>query len=139
QPWLDRLAARPAATAIDLNNVAWDYLYFDTPGHARELGQRAERMETHVSAMLANTLAAIAAENDDPSAAWRYEQKSRPDYESDLPQDADWYVVGRIAESYGLRDDAIAAYRRLSKPNDAAGSVMAYQFVRKRLDALGVK
>ena len=34
------------------------------------------------------------------------------------PASADWYVLGRIAENYGVLDAAIEAYRRVEPDED---------------------
>ena len=45
-------------------------------------------------------------------------------------------VLGRIAEAYGLRDDAVAAYRRVapSRPQEGSGSNV---LAAARLEKLG--
>jgi tetratricopeptide (TPR) repeat protein len=132
QPWLDKLLASPEATIQDINNVAWTHLFFDPdPTTAKQLGVRAEQMAKPLPAHVANTLAAIAAESDDPYAAWRYVERS---FEGNDPREDDWYVIGRIAESYGLTEDAIAAYKRV-KPNLRPGPT-GYAFARRGLKRL---
>ena len=97
--------------------------------------QRA-KVDSHV----ANTIAAIEAESDNPTAAWSYLTKALATRGSGQPHEQDWYVLGRIAESLDLRDDAIAAYRRVAKPKPSRlldhGS---YELARRGLQRLGVK
>jgi tetratricopeptide (TPR) repeat protein len=115
-PWVDRLTARPDVTAIELNNAAWVRVASGVDlDAARALTARAEAMRKELSPELANTIATIEAEADRPGAAWPYAQRS---FELRLRHDldpADWYVLGRIAESYGLTDDARDAYRRVPR------------------------
>lgn len=54
------------------------------------------------------------------------------------PGDSDWYVAGRIAESYGLRDDAIAGYRRIKRPPPDFMPT-AFDLAQRNLARLGVK
>jgi hypothetical protein len=50
------------------------------------------------------------------------------------PGDEDWYVFGRIAESYGLSQDAGTMYRRLRRPrNEHAVAASSYALAQKRL------
>jgi tetratricopeptide (TPR) repeat protein len=50
--------------------------------------------------------------------------------------DADWYVLGRSAEHYGLEDVAAALYRKLSRPAQPAADDL-YTAAQRRLKALG--
>ncbi len=120
-PWLDKLLALPAPGEQEYNNAAWLHLYYDpTPDKAHELGVRAEQSVKKLSSNVANTLAAIEAESDRPRSAVGYLWKSLAEHADRAPRSADWYVIGRIAESVGLRDDALAAYRRVDKDSDLA-------------------
>ena len=49
-------------------------------------------------------------------------------------RDGDWYVLGRIAENYGVDDFAITAYRKVSKERDGAATVT--ELAQRRLDGL---
>ena len=53
----------------------------------------------------------------------------------DEPQPSDWYVVGRIAEDYGLRDVAQQTYRRIKRP-DKVGPIDTWKLVERRLAPL---
>jgi tetratricopeptide (TPR) repeat protein len=138
QPWLDRLVDAPTATQSDFNLVAWSRLYFDaTPDRAHEVASRGELRDKTIGSAFANTIAAIEAESDRPFSAWSYELKALADHD-DAPDSGDWYVVGRIAESYGLRDDAIAAYKRVTPAPPKDLPPTPYLFAHRRLAALGV-
>jgi hypothetical protein len=50
-------------------------------------------------------------------------------------RDADWYLLGRIAEHYGLEDVAAGLYRRLSRPAQPAADDF-YTLAQRRLKAL---
>jgi hypothetical protein len=49
-------------------------------------------------------------------------------------QAADWYVVGRIAENYGITDAAVEAYQKIEKPERVSGST--WELAQGRLGAL---
>jgi len=134
---IDTMGLRAGITAIELNNLAWAQLFVGaTATKARELGLRAKSGVKAVDAALANTLAAIEAESDDPAAAWRYLYQSIRGHRDGKPGDADYYVLGRIAESVGLRDDAIAFYRHVAKSDEAGAT--AFRFAQRNLRRLGV-
>jgi hypothetical protein len=48
-------------------------------------------------------------------------------------EDSDWYVLGRIAENYGVEDYAIAAYRHVKPQN---GPATVSELAQRRLDRL---
>jgi tetratricopeptide (TPR) repeat protein len=137
--WVDKLAASPLVDARDLNQLAWSALYYaGTPDQAKALGERAERASVKVAPALANTLAAIEAASDRPFSAWRYLKPAIEAHRDAVPSRADWYVIGRIAEDYGLRDDAIVAYRRVTPPTVHGLGPSSYDFARRALARLGV-
>ncbi len=132
------LKAAPDNELGDLNNLAWFHLYADADLQVAQ--QMAEELATKGGssmAIVANTIAAIAAESNDPSRAWTYFEKSRSQHPfADLTA-ADWYVYGRILEAYGMRDDALAAYRSVKSLESEGPS--AYNFAQRGLARLGQK
>ena len=141
QPSIAKVVDLPHVSWGSLNDMAWARLYYDPdPTEALALGERAEheaggKPSTH----LGNTLAAIHAEAGDPVAAWRYLQavlSNRPD---GIPTTDDWFVIGRIAQDYGLRDDAIAAYKKVVKPKEPQLMPSSYDFARRHLKELGAR
>ena len=90
------------------------------------------------STALLHTLAAVAAEIGREGEA-RTTLLERMKLEgADEPDDAEWYVFGRIAEQYGLGSDAETMYRKLSKPKDeSAIPVSSYALAQRRLKAMG--
>lgn len=136
-PRFDRLAALPKPDPQDLNGAAWGHLFFDaTPDVARDLIERSMQTSSDPPINIRNTYATVLAEVGEPAAAWAELEQILPGYAA--PTDADWYVLGRIAEQVGLRDDAIAIYRRLPRGADAPGYPSAWDFAQKRLKAMGV-
>jgi tetratricopeptide (TPR) repeat protein len=138
--WFERLAKHPKVGAHHLNNIAWAMLYADKDlDEARAIAARGEvAAGDKLSPQLAHTIAAIEAERDRVDEAWKYLQRSLTDRLDLQPEDTDWYVIGRIAEQCGLRDDAIAAYRRVAKPAPTTHSLWAtYDLAQRRLRLLG--
>jgi tetratricopeptide (TPR) repeat protein len=120
KPFLDQIVAASDATARDLNIVAWLHLAFDaSPDEALAIAKAAsQRAGANASGALQNTLAAALAHADQPWEAWQALQQSIDAQPGRQPDATDWYVLGRIAEDYGLRDDAIADYQRAT-PDEA--------------------
>jgi len=59
---------------------------------------------------------------------------------SDEPSSDDWYVLGRIAEGYGMFDSAVTYYKKVTKPDlkvDLFNS--AYVLAARRLKIIGQK
>ncbi|HVV88512.1 MAG TPA: DUF3857 domain-containing protein, partial [Kofleriaceae bacterium] len=136
RPQLAALVAPADADPTMLNNVAWDYLYYDpTPDEARATIERAVVNRSDASPFALHTYAAVLAESDQPFAAWqRLDQAlaGRPDLDDD-----DWYVIGRIAEGYGLTDDARAAYARVGAPKGIYLPPSGWDFAQRHLKAMG--
>jgi len=133
----EALAADASPDRTALNNAAWTYLYHDpTPAAAMALVDRARLAFPSATHSEANTYAAVMAESDRPAEAW----KQLGPFLDDTAEvsSADWYVLGRIAEGLGLRDDAIAAYRRVEDKRGRYIGVTSHQLAGRRLRALGV-
>jgi tetratricopeptide (TPR) repeat protein len=141
QPWIASVVGNPDVTHQMLNTLAWARLYHDPdPARARALARRAEQMSgPSPSSALLNTLAAVEAEADQPYEAWGYLARAIAMHQGLTPDDSDWYVLGRIAQDYGLRDDAIAAYRKVHKPAVHALMPSSYDFARRHLKELGAR
>ena len=132
------LKAAPDHELNDLNNLAWFHLYIDADlKTAQQMAHDLVKKSSASAATVANTVAAIAAESDDPSRAWTYFEKSRSKHPLADLSDADWYVYGRILESYGMRDDALAAYRAVKTTQQDGPS--SYDFAQRGLTRLGAK
>lgn len=122
------------ASPTDLNNVAWYRLVKGSDlAVALELARRAAADAKGDYEPL-SSLAAIEAEAGELDRAvednWRA-MELRGGFE---PRGADWYIVGRIDEQLGFRDDAIAAYRRVTR--DGAEPMTSYDLAQARLAAL---
>lgn len=114
----------------DYNNHAWSALFAGTNlDDAIAHAQRAVTIAPESYPSL-NTLAVLYAEQNSSTEAREVLLRSLVAKDDDL-EGADWYVVGRIAENYGLREPAIDAYRRIERPERVEGT--SWQLAQKRL------
>src|SRR5262249_25409455 len=135
--WLDKLAALPGATTEYLNEVAWLHFVYDAdPSAARRIAIPGLAARPDISANASNTIAAVEASSDHRLEGWGAVQKAFAS--PAVPRAGDWFVLGRIAETYGLRDDAIAYYRRVPPlPPHSPATIMAYyDLLHRRLAGL---
>lgn len=134
---LKRTVETGSAGATIYNQLAWVALFTKTPlEKALTWARRAVAMDRGDDPAHLHTLAVVYAElgrDADARDAFLRLIDARDD---GAPRDADWYVVGRLAERYGLDDAAVAAYRKVPRP-DEAGPVDTWRLVEKRLKALG--
>jgi tetratricopeptide (TPR) repeat protein/transglutaminase-like putative cysteine protease len=138
ETWLERAATHADVTENVLNSIAWTRAFHDpTMSRALAMAHRAETLSRDVSPALANTLALVEAEAGNPHRAWTYLQRSHPRLPYEPPIEDDWYVYGRIAEHLGLKDDAIAAYKRVGKQPDLVGVPTTAEFAERALKRLG--
>ncbi len=137
-PAFDALTVRSQPTLDDLNNGAWLHLYYDaTPDVGQALIERAMQRTNEPPHNLRNTYAVALATVGDATAAWRHVELG---LERHAPPDSgDWLAIGKIAESLGLRDDALAAYRRVAADLEPPGLPTTWDFAQQRLKAMGAK
>jgi tetratricopeptide (TPR) repeat protein len=131
---LGKILAQPNATEDDYNEHAWAALFARSDlDKAIEEARQAVSLQADSYPSL-NTLAALYAEVGKSSEARDTLLKSLDALDRDEPQGPDWYIVGRIAENYGINDAAVEAYQHVSKPERVHGS--SYELAQKRLAAL---
>jgi Tfp pilus assembly protein PilF len=138
--WGEKLVAQGKENADLLNGIAWFALYtgkVDQDDIAKAI--RATEMQKDSPAIL-HTLACLYAETGNTKDAHDLLLRAMDDWDLDEPNDEVWYVLGRIAEQYGLRDIAIADYRKLEKPKEVlAIPTSTWQLAQIRLKALGAE
>jgi tetratricopeptide (TPR) repeat protein len=134
----ERLVATGAAEAPDLNNMAWSALFDGTSlDEALTNAQRAVELTRKKSSAELNTLACLHAEAGHTLEARELALAAMDEGWRDEPEDADWYVLGRLAEQYGERDAALAAYRKVEKPRKSVGLASSpWTLAQRRLAAL---
>lgn len=122
--YFDQLLDRANAKPVDFNQHAWCSIFLGKDmAKALENAQYAAGRDP--SYAILNTLAVVFAEQGNSSEARDTLLKSmeaRGDNEIESP---DWYVVGRIAQNYGILDVAREAYARVEKPEEPGGSSWA--------------
>jgi hypothetical protein len=112
---LARIVASGNAQASDLNQLAWNADCLGKLGDADvELARKAVAQSQRASWPILHTLATVLADAG-------HAEEARDHLIEELAlhgqaTDAEWYTLGRIAESYGLRDAAADAYRSVSTP-----------------------
>src|SRR5580658_4722464 len=117
-----QIAASAEATATDLNNLAWAYLVAGSaPPEAIEMGQKAVQMSKNAAFASIHTLAALYAETGKTAEAHELMLQGMEVAGQDEPEGNSWYVFGRIAEQYDIRDAALADYQRVKKPSSEIG------------------
>ena len=125
------------ATAIDLNQYAWYLLVGNMDlaeaERAAELGKQRDPND----AALLHTLASLYAENGKTREAREVILKTMELWGLEEPNSQSWYVLGRIAEQYGLNDVAAAAYQRVEKPEEAwMAASDSWALAQRRLAAM---
>jgi tetratricopeptide (TPR) repeat protein/transglutaminase-like putative cysteine protease len=122
----------------DYNELAWaDVVAGKVTAATLETANRGTMLGNNSSTALMHTLASVEVELGKTAEA-RAALLQRIDADGeDEPDDNDWYVFGRIAEEYGLADEAAAMYRRLRKPKDTAIASSCYALAQRRLGAMG--
>jgi tetratricopeptide (TPR) repeat protein len=133
--YAEQLVDELSPTQNDYNNAAWFELFAGNVTHAMENARRATAEESQTSAAALHTLATIYAETgkniEARDALLRTLDKSR----RDQPDSSDWYVLGRMAENYGVREAALAAYKRVDKKENDGASV--WELAQRRLAVMG--
>ncbi|MEA2162521.1 MAG: hypothetical protein QOK37_648 [Thermoanaerobaculia bacterium] len=133
--YAEQIVDELSPTQNDYNNAAWFELFVGNITHAMENARRATAEESQTSPAALHTLATIYAESgkniEARDALLRTLDKSR----RDTPDSSDWYVLGRMAENYGVRDAALAAYKRVDKKESDGASV--WELAQRRLTAMG--
>lgn len=132
-----KIFASGKETPVDHNDVAW-YALFKNPLTPDDLAKAIEEARKSVEEAAASsnrhTLATLYAEAGDTAEALQVLYQS---LEDDEPQSHHWYVIGRLAEQYGVTNAAITAYRKVERPappEPVEGST--YMLAQRRLAQL---
>jgi tetratricopeptide (TPR) repeat protein len=132
------IVASGKATPGDHNNLAWA-LVFQPPvaEAALEQARRAVELTREREPAYLHTLATVHAARGEAAEAMQVLRKAVAlGSSSNRPQPHDWLVLGLVAERYGLSDEAIAAYRRVTAPEQPDG-LSSHELAARRLRALG--
>ncbi len=114
--WMRKLLDDVAPSSADFNNAAWIALFRGKElDRAIDDAQRAAKEGSEGAAASLHTLACVYAETGNTVEARQALMKSIDLRPSSEPTSVDWFVLGRIAEIYGVPDAAAAAYKRVEK------------------------
>ncbi len=94
--------------------------------------QRATQMTQNNQYASLHTLASIYAELGKTTEAREILLHAMDITGFDEPQSSDWYVLGRIAEQYGIPQTAIAAYQRVEPAEDPVFEKTSSHFLAQR-------
>lgn len=129
------------AGAPDFNDLAWLALVRGrVDDRAIENGQRAATLSGYKDASSLHTLAALYADQGKTAEAYRLLLQSLQAKADEKPEPHDWYVLGQLAERYGLPDTARRYYERVTPPRwRETEAISTYKLALRRLEALGGK
>ncbi|MGH9603327.1 MAG: DUF3857 domain-containing protein [Terriglobales bacterium] len=134
-----RLVAVGKAEARDFNQLAWAALVSDavTP-ESIEAAQRGTSLSNNQSGAVIHTLACLYAEVGRTSEARERLLHLMEVWGLEEPDSETWFGFGRIAEQYGMREAAIAAYRRVETPKSKYIDIAdTWSLAQRRLKGLG--
>lgn len=136
---LQRIVDTGKAKASDYNELAWLALVLNrVDDKAFDYAQRATTLSAYGDYNSLHTLASLYAEQGKTAEAYRLflqAFETRDDQELD---GSDLYLLGRLAEQYGLPDVARDYYQRVKWPGDGPHDpTSSYELAHRRLAALG--
>ena len=129
------------AIASDYNNIAW-YSLWKQPitQDAVDSAQQAVRLTSSREADFLHTLATLYAEQGKTSEARAAIWQAMDVDGTGKPRAHDYYVLGRIAEEYGIFDAAAAAYKKVERdPDDENDPLSTWKLAQKRLTVVAKK
>ena len=134
----NKLETENRVNANDYNTVAWACLF---GAGSVENGLKYARTAVKLSngkASYLHTLAALYAEAGRCREARNTLDTCMKADAIIVPDENDWYVLGRIAEQYGETDSAVEAYRKVREPKNLESRILStYDLAQKRLKILG--
>lgn len=136
--WLQKLVAQGKADAADYNNLGWNALFrTGMDEQAVQYAQRGIDISKWANRGNLHTLASAWAGLGKPGEAYRVILSAMSASGEEEPDQADWYVFGRLAEAYDLPDVARELYGRVKvpKPGEAL-PISTFELAHRRLAAL---
>jgi len=132
----ERVINELTPTVGDYNDAAWIALFTEKNlEKALDYARRASGPESPAASASLHTLAALYAVTGKNVDAREALLKSMDLRYHDMPEAHDWYVLGRMAENYGVRDAAVAAYKRVEEDKPDTG-LSTWQLAQARLRAM---
>jgi tetratricopeptide (TPR) repeat protein len=144
--YAEQIVEQLTPTAMDYNNAAWFEMFVGDVTHALENARRATNDDKTINPAALHTLATVYAETGKNIEARDVLFRTLDLAQRNEPSSSDWYVIGRMAENYGVADAAIAAYKRVQNPEkekekdevDEPGGTVR-ELAEKRLAALAAR
>jgi len=121
------------ASGGDYNDQAWDGIFVGITAVHLEHALRSVEVEKGSSNL--HTLAAVYAELGKLSDAARTMRELFKRRKDTKPLDIDYYILGRLAEGLGYRDEAKAYYQKVEKPKKE-WPTSTYEIAKRRLAKL---
>jgi Flp pilus assembly protein TadD len=127
------------ATSGTYNGAAWNGLFVKPrPNDVLAHALQAAQMSSFKSYSELHTLATVYVELGKIEEARQTLAQLLELPRSETPPETAWYVIGALAEAYGLTDVAGDAYRKLRAP-EKHSHISTYLLAKRRLEALGKK
>jgi tetratricopeptide (TPR) repeat protein len=124
QEYRRRIVEAGKATAHTYNELAWNTLFLGKVDEAAlEDALKANTLTSYGTSSYVHTLATLYAELGKGQEARQLLLKSLELKGQSALAEYDWYVVGRIAEGYGLWEEAKAAYAKVKSPEPDINTV----------------
>lgn len=135
--WNKKIISHDKASANDLNSAAWNVLFTGKVTQADvEFALKALELSPDETSTM-HTLACLYAEMGNAPKATEILLRSMDLLNLDEPNEDYWYAFGRIAELYGEREEALAAYSRVKTPEQpAAIPTSTFKLAQMRLQVL---
>jgi tetratricopeptide (TPR) repeat protein len=140
QAYRQRIVEAGKATAHTYNELAWNTLFLGKVDEAAvEDALKANSLTSYGNPSYVHTLATLYAELGKGQEARQFLLKSLDLEGASTLETYDWYVVGRIAESYGLLEEARSAYARAKSSKPDINNVDALASTRLKVLEAGTK
>jgi len=132
------LKVKNRLTARLYNAVAWMYLFKPVVDEeALEYARKAVNMSNNNNTAILHTLAAMYAEFGRCEEARNTLNRVMVLSGSSQPSSDDWYVLGRIAEEYGMLRSALFYYKKVEKPQSISSQYdSSYTLALRRIEGL---
>lgn len=123
------------ANAEIYNNIAWYHVMDGTiTENSLRWAQRSAMLDNFNEPNSLHTLATLYVETGRPSEARNVLLRLLETQPDELPSASEWYILGRIAETYGLLDSARSSYRKVAPPERSTPlSASTYNMAQRRL------
>jgi tetratricopeptide (TPR) repeat protein/transglutaminase-like putative cysteine protease len=134
--YAEQIIDKLTPTSEDYNNAAWFEMFAGDLAHALDNARRATNDDKATSAAALHTLATVYAETGKNVEARDALLRTLDRAQREQPSSSDWYVLGRLAENYGVADAALAAYKRVEDKEQDEGGGTVFELAQKRLAAM---